>query len=67
MINAETGNLKLTQKFLGHSNVSTTADIYTHTSEKMERDAAVALEKAIFGNLFPIVPDSGTGNNSSVN
>ena len=67
MINAETGNLKLTQKFLGHSNVSTTADIYTHTSEPMEREAAAALEKAIFGNLFPIVPNSGTGNNSLVN
>jgi integrase len=54
LINAETGNLKLTQKFLGHSNVSTTADIYTHTSEAMEREAALALERSIFGNLFPI-------------
>jgi integrase len=40
-INAGTGNLKITQKFLGHSNVSTTADIYTHISEAMEREAAV--------------------------
>jgi integrase len=54
LINAETGNLKLTQKFLGHSNVSTTLDIYTHTSESMERDAAIALEQSIFGDLFAI-------------
>jgi integrase len=67
LINAETGNLKLTQRFLGHSNVSTTADIYTHTSETMEREAAVALERSIFGNLFPVVPDLGTGNRNLVN
>jgi site-specific recombinase XerC len=28
-VNAQTGNLKLAQKLLGHSNLSTTADIYT--------------------------------------
>ncbi len=61
MINAETGNLKLTQKFLGHSNLGTTADIYTHTSVEMEREAAASLEKAIFGDLFPIVPDLESG------
>lgn len=48
LINAETGNLKLTQKFLGHANFNTTADIYTHISKTMEREAADALEKAIF-------------------
>lgn len=67
LINAETGNLKLTQKFLGHSDVNTTANIYTHTSESMEREAAVVLEKAIFGNLFPVVPNLGTGNRKLVN
>jgi integrase len=67
LINAATGNLKLTQKFLGHSNVATTADIYTHTSEAMEREATVALERSIFGNLFPTVPNLGTGNRNSVN
>jgi integrase len=67
LINAETGNLKLIQKFLGHANVSTTADIYTHTTEAMEREAAIALERSIFGNLFPVVPDLGTGNSFSVN
>ena len=67
LINAETGNLKLTQKFLGHANVSTTADIYTHISEAMEREAATALERSIFKNLFPVVPDLGTGNRNLVN
>lgn len=33
-INAQTCNLKLTQKLLGHLNLSTTADIYTHTPPK---------------------------------
>jgi integrase len=57
LINAETGNLKLTQKFLGHANVSTTADIYTHTSEAMEREAAAALERSIFGSCSRFVRD----------
>lgn len=48
-INAATGNLKLAQKLLGHSNVSTTADIYTHTSATAEREAALAVERVIYG------------------
>ena len=67
LINAETGNLKLTQKFLGHSNVSTTADIYTHTSEAMEREVAVVLERSIFGNLFPTVTKIGNQSSSVPN
>jgi integrase len=56
IVNQETGNLKLAQKFLGHSNLSTTADVYTHTSGEAERSAAHALEQAIYGNLFQTVP-----------
>jgi integrase len=67
LINAGTGNLKLTQRFLGHANISTTADIYTHTSETMEREAAAVLETSIFGNLFAIVRDFETANKNSVN
>ncbi len=52
-INAKTGNLKLAQKLLGHSTVNMTADVYTHTSAEAEREAAVALEQAIYGDLFP--------------
>lgn len=55
-INSQTGNLKLAQKFLGHSNLNTTADVYTHTSAESELEAALAVERAIYGensgNLF---------------
>jgi integrase len=63
-INAQTGNLKLAQKLLGHSNLSTTADIYTHTSEESEREAALAVERAIYGNLFSTVLNSENKNSS---
>ena len=48
-INAQTGNLKLAQKLLGHSDIATTADVYTHTSAESEREATLAIERAIFG------------------
>ena len=56
-----TGNLKLTQKFLGHADINTTANVYTHVSEKLEREVVENLEKKIFGNLFPIVPNLKLG------
>ncbi len=63
-INAETGNLKLAQKLLGHATLDITAETYTHTSAEQDREAAIALERAIYGNLFPkLFP---TGNNSNV-
>ena len=62
VVEERTGRLKLAQKLLRHSNVSTTADIYTHTSRQSEREAAVALERAYFGDLFPVVPNSETEN-----
>jgi len=64
-INTQTGNLKLAQKLLGHSQLSTTADIYTHTSAEEERAAALALERAIYGNLFATVPQTGNKNKSA--
>ncbi len=65
---ARTGRLKLAQRLLRHSNVSTTADIYTHTTQQAKREAAVALEWAYFGDLFPVVPNLGNGNkNDAVN
>jgi hypothetical protein len=57
IVNDQTGNLKLAQKFLGHSTIKMTADIYTHTSAEAEREAALALERAIYGDLFPVVPN----------
>lgn len=48
-INSQTGNLKLAQKLLGHSNLDTTANVYTHVSVEQEREAALAVERAIYG------------------
>ena len=45
VVEEQTGRLKLAQRFLRHSNLSTTADIYTHTSRQAERDAATAGER----------------------
>jgi len=58
-------NLKLVQKLLGHSNLSTTADVYTHTSADADRSAALAIEQAIFGDLFQVVPRFGTWNKNA--
>ena len=52
----------------GSEHLGTTADIYTHTTQQAEREAAVALERAYFGDLFPVVPNLGNGNkNDAVN
>jgi hypothetical protein len=37
------------------ANLSTTADVYSHTSNEAEREAALALEQAIYGDLFSVV------------
>lgn len=59
----ETGNLKLAQRLLGHSNIGTTGDIYTHLSEQSEREAALAVERQIYGDLFLTCSSKGeTGN-----
>ena len=63
-MNAQTGNLKLAQKLLGHSNLGTTADAYTHVSAESEREAALAVERAIYGDLFPDVPQMVNSNNT---
>ena len=66
IVNQKTGNLKLVQKLLGHTNLSTTADVYTHTSADANRGAALALEAAIYGDLFQVVPRFGTCNKNAV-
>jgi hypothetical protein len=69
-VEARTGRLKFAQRLLRHSNVSTMAGIYIHTTQQAEREAAVALERAYFGDLFPVVPISRNGNknkNDAVN
>jgi integrase len=64
-INWQTGNLKLAQKLLGHATIDMTAEVYTHTSVEAEREAALAVERAIYGNLFPVVPQIGNRNESA--
>lgn len=59
VVEDRTGRLKVTQKFLRHSNLSTTADVYTHLSKEAEREAAVALERAYFGESVPSVVPIG--------
>jgi len=44
--------------------IKMTADFYTHTSAEAERGAAMALERAIYGDLFPVVPKIENRNNS---
>ncbi len=51
-VNAPTGNSKLAQKLLGRSNFNTTADIYTRSMEESDREAALAVVRASYGNLF---------------
>jgi integrase len=58
-LNEQTGNLKLAQRFLGHADISTTANVYTHTSIESERRAAVAIERAIFGESVPNCSQNG--------
>jgi integrase len=55
----ETGRLKAVQEFLRHGHISTTGDIYVHPSSESKRAAVESLEKAFFGDLFPIVPKIG--------
>jgi integrase len=64
ILNERTGNLKLVQKLLGHSTVDMSAKVYTHTSAESEREAALAIERAIYGDLFPVVPNLGNRNKS---
>ncbi len=65
-INAETGNLKLAQKLLGHSNLTMTAEVYTHTTAEAERAAALAVERAIYGDLFQSCSQITNTNNCAV-
>ena len=42
-----------------------TADVYTHTSAESERQAALAVERAIYGDLFQICSKVANKNSSA--
>jgi integrase len=65
ILNQQTGNLKLAQKLLGHATIDMTANVYTHTSAESEREAALSLERAIYGQMFSVVTSSGIENISA--
>ena len=65
-VNAKTGNMKLAQKLLGHSRFETTANIYTHSSSEQEREAALAVEQAIFGESVRNVRENTNNQGSQV-
>jgi len=54
------GNLKLAQKFLGHSTIKMTAGIYTSTRAPLRKRNATLQSLlngcANYGDLFPLVP-----------
>ena len=52
MIHKQTGSLKLAQPQLGHSTLSTTADIYTSVDEEQVTETAEALGKASVVGLW---------------
>jgi len=49
VIHRETGSIKLAQKQLGHSSISTTGDIYTHVDDDEMAQVASVLGKALEG------------------
>jgi len=67
-VNIETGNLKLAQKLLSHSTIDMTAAVYAHLSAEAEREGALAVERAVYGDLFlKLFPTGNRSSNATVN
>lgn len=54
IIHKETGSLKLAQKQLRHSNISTTGDIYTHVEEDQLDEVASILGESFGGSVVDL-------------
>ena len=52
-LNQQTGNLKFAQKFLGHVDITTTANIYTNTSGESDPIRADAMLTVMMGKTDP--------------
>jgi hypothetical protein len=48
-------NVKVVSELLGHSSVAVTLTLYGHVLPHMQRDAAVAMDRALRGALLPNV------------
>ncbi len=55
---AKHGSLKSAQDQAGHSDISTTADIYTHVDAEQNLKNAEILQKGFAAHLLPTLPDS---------
>ncbi len=64
VIHKETGSLKLAQEQLGHSNISTTGDIYVHTDDEQLDRIAEVLGKALGGICGKSVVETVQGSES---
>src|SRR5262249_26714296 len=53
LIYAKSGDLKLVQKQLSHSHISTTSDIYVHLEDKAVEEGTDILTREILGELYP--------------
>jgi integrase len=58
IIHAQTGDMKLAQEQLRHTQISTTSDIYVHVDETVSKKAAEALAQAIMPTCAPVVPQA---------
>jgi integrase len=56
--------VKIAQEQLGHSNISTTLNIYTHVVDASHRQAIEALERELFPSV-PKIPDGPKPANSA--